>query len=431
MLAAKVESVPVAEEKHHVTFFRQSGWMMIATTIGGALMYAVHPIAKKMDTDYAVFMTMLQAVNLMGIPGVGLQSTFAQEAAGAMTPEHERKLAGAFRGVLVATFFIWLAMVAAAVLYREPIQREMKISNIASLWVTLLVGLTMLWRPIVQGVLQGRQNFLWLGNVMIADGIGRLAGVALIVGVLANKAAGAMTAALLGMIFVVGVGGWFCRDLLRGPVEPLKWREWLKRVGPLTIGLGASQFMLAADMIFVQRYFAEDKTKFYAAAGMIGRALVYFTAPVATVMFPKLARSRATGEKTNALALALGLTALAGAGAALACTIMPTLPLRIVYDKSFLDVSGPLVPWFAWSMVPLTLSVVMINSLMAQGRFGSVPWLLAVAVSYGVTLYYRHDTFIQVIQTIGIFSTLLAAICAWFTFRHSRKESKAMPTEAI
>jgi O-antigen/teichoic acid export membrane protein len=212
------------------------------------------------------------------------------------------------------------------------------------------------------------------------------------------------------------VGGWLVRDCLTGPRLPMNWPAWLKRVVPLSFGLGAGTFMMAADMIFVQKFFPKEQTGFYAAAGMIGRALVYFTMPVATVMFPKLARSRALGEKSNALLLALGLTALAGAGAAVVCSIVPSLPLRIVYDRSFLEVSTPLVPWFAWSMLPLTLAMVLLNSLMAHSRFDSVPWLVLVAAGYGVTLYFRHETFTQVIQTLGGFSLLLLAVCAWFTW---------------
>ena len=68
----------------------------------------------------------------------------------------------------------------------------------------------------------------------------------------------------------------------------------------------AAQFMLSADMIFTQKFFPADQTGFYAAAGMIGRALVFFTQPLTLVMFPKVARSVATGEKSNALMLALG-----------------------------------------------------------------------------------------------------------------------------
>jgi O-antigen/teichoic acid export membrane protein len=434
MSAQKADPPPVAGTKHHLTFFRQSGWLMFATTFGGALMYAVHPIAKNMGkAEYGVFTTLLQVVNLMSIPAVGLQGVFAQQTAGSMTPEHERELAGVVRSVVRGTFALWLAIAAAAFAFRHPILTELKIASPAALAITVVIGLAVLWRPILQGLLQGRQNFLWLGNVLIADGIGRLTAVAVIVGLLGHRVAGAMLGVMLGMLFVVSVGGWLCRDCWHGPAAPMHWAAWLRRVAPLTLGLGVAQFMLAADMIFVQRFFSGEQTGYYGAAGMIGRALVYFTTPVAMVMYPKLARSKATGEKSNALALALGVTALAGAGAALVCTVLPTLPLRIIYDKSFLGISGPLVPWFAWCMLPLTLATVLINSLMARSEFRAVPWLLAVAAGYGVTLYLRlkglsdfgADKFPVVIQTLGIFGLLLLAVCAWFSFRRPAARTAA------
>jgi O-antigen/teichoic acid export membrane protein len=270
------------------------------------------------------------------------------------------------------------------------------------------------------GLMQGRQNFLWLGWASIIHGVVRFAAMGVIVLVLGWLAAGAMVAVLLGITTAVIIGCWQTRDYWRLRPEPVIWREWFKRVIPLTLGLGASTFMLGADMFFVQHFF-DKQTGFYAAAGMIGRALVYFTQPLATVMFPKIVQSAARTEKTNVLAQALGVTALAGGAAAIACTFLPSLPIRIVYglgvdSKAYLEIATPLVPWFAWCMLPLTLSVVLINALLARAQFRAVPCLVAVAVGYGVALYYRHETFQMVIQTLGIFSTLMLAVCAWFTW---------------
>lgn len=411
--------VPKSDKGGHLTFFRQSGWLMIATVLGGGLMFAVHSIAQKMPKDeYGVFTTMIQLITLMGVPAVGLQSVFAQQAAGALTAEKERLLASTFRSVIKAAFCLWLIVVGCVIFFRQEILAALKIANPASLWLTVVVGLLVLWRPVVQGVLQGRQNFPWLGGILVSEGIVRFAFIAVIVGILAHYAAGGLSAVLIAMASVAALGFWCCRDLFRGASTPMNWGEWLRRVIPLTFGMGVGVFMLSADMVFVQKFFAKDQTGYYAAAGMIGRALVYFTAPVAAVMFPKLARSAATGEKTNALFLAVGFTALAGACAALACTFFPELPLKVVrYDESYLKVAGPLVPWFAWCMLPVTLATVLLNSLMAQSQFRAVPWVVAVAIGYGVTLYLRHETFTQVIQTIGIFGTLLLVVTAWFTYR--------------
>jgi len=414
-----------APEKHHLTFFRQSGWMMIATTGGGVFMMLVHKFACQMPKDeYGVFTALLQVVTLMSIPAVGLNGVFAQQAAGVMTPAHERELGGTFRSVLRALFFLWLAAAATALIFQATILEQMQITNPAAIWATVGISLMVLWRPVLGGVLQGRQNFLWLGNVAILDGLGRLLAVMLIVGALHHHAAGAMTAVLLGIVLATAATGWFVRDCWRGETAPMQWGAWLSRVVPLTLGLGVAQFMLAADMIFVQKFFSKEQTGYYAAAGTVGRALVYFTLPVAAVMFPKLARSKATGEKSHALALALGVTLLAGLGAALMCTLFPALPVRILLNKSFQEISAPLVPWFAWGMLPLTLATVLINSLMAQARFAAVPWLLTVAGGYALTLYLRlsalanptEKQFLIVIQTLGIFSLLLLGVCAWFTW---------------
>jgi O-antigen/teichoic acid export membrane protein len=223
------------------------------------------------------------------------------------------------------------------------------------------------------------------------------------------------------------------RDVWKIETTRVEWKDWLARVIPLTLGLGAAQFMLSADMIFTQKFFPADQTGFYAAAGMIGRALVFFTQPLTVVMFPKLARSSATGEKSNALMLALGATVFAGGGAAIACTLLPWLPLQIIYPKSYL-VAAPLVPWFAWCMLPLTLSFVLVNSLMARSKFSAVPWLVLVAVGYAIALSMvgRHagslaDTqagLRMMIQTLGVFNVLLLGVCAWFTWEKKSSAAK-------
>ena len=87
--------------------------MMIASVMGGAFMYLVHSIAERMpkeNGEYGLFMTLLQVVTQMGIPTIGLQSVFAQQAAAALTEDQHRQLAGVVRKVVGATFLIWAVM---------------------------------------------------------------------------------------------------------------------------------------------------------------------------------------------------------------------------------------------------------------------------------------------------------------------------------
>ena len=66
-------------------------------------------------------------------------------------------------------------------------------------------------------------------------------------------------------------------------------------------------------------------------------------------------------------------------------------------------------------------------SLLGRARYQAVPWLVTVAAGYGITLYLRHDTFQSVIQTLGIFSTLLLAVCAWFTWGPGKAGKRSDP----
>ncbi|MBK9137546.1 MAG: lipopolysaccharide biosynthesis protein [Verrucomicrobia bacterium] len=415
---------------HRLQFFRQSGWMLLATTLGGICMWAVHIPAQRFmpKPEYGVFVTMLQVMNLMLIPAIGLQTVFAQQTAAATTDRCRHQLAFTVRRLLFAVLMLWLAAAAGAWVFRAELLTKWKIANPATLWLTLGVGLAMLWWPIFQGVLQGRQNFLWLGSLQMVNGVVRLAGVALIVALLGGWAAGAMVAVFIGFWVSVAVAAWPTRDLCFGRGEPLAWSDWLRRVIPLTLGLGASQFMMAADQIVVQRVFSDEVTGVYSAAGIIGRALVFFTGPLMAVMFPKIVASAARDQRTDVLGQALGATALLGLLAAMACTLLPELPLRIISGTTYLE-SAPLVPWFAWCMLPLTLSNVLIGSLLARQRYEAVPWLVLIAVLYGAALTWRADlvrtaepavAFKHVVQTLGLFSTVLLAVAAWFAWRRKR-----------
>ncbi len=428
-------------------FFRQSTWMVVTSLAGGGFMWLVHVILQKPvdqvnlglvteflkrwvhaplpKPEYSLFNSLLPMLALMAVPGIGLQTIFAQQAASAISDHQRHQLNATVRAVMTGTFVIWLLTALLILLGQSYILRELKISQPSALWITVLVGLPTLWLPILSGVLQGQQNFLWLGWSSIAGGFGRCFAVAIIVRLLGGHITGAMTAVLIGAISAWLICLWQTHQVWLGPSQPFPWSAWLRRVIPLTLGLGTTIFVLQADMLVVRSVFDKDQTAYYSAAGIIGRALVFFTLPMAAVMFPKVVQSAARAERTDVLAQALGATALLGALAALACTILPGLPLRVVYDSSYLVIK-PLVPWFAWCMLPLTLANVLINNLLARERFRIVPWLMLVAAGYaGALVICAHRlahapplvAFKGVVQILGLFSTILLAVAIGFTWR--------------
>ena len=100
MRMEKVESQPVSAGTHRAAFFRQSGWLMMATIIGGIMSYAVHLLSKKIPNEqYSIFGTMLMVTSCL--PTTPLQMMLAQQTASALATNRQRQLAGMIR-------LIWL-----------------------------------------------------------------------------------------------------------------------------------------------------------------------------------------------------------------------------------------------------------------------------------------------------------------------------------
>jgi O-antigen/teichoic acid export membrane protein len=412
------------------TFFRQSGWMFCAAIVSGICMFGVHPFSQKIpDGEYGIYGTLLAVLGCMAIPSVGLKMVFVQQGAGAITEELRRQLRGTTRGVLAGTFLIWLLMAVLLLVFRDSIIARWKISNPSALWLILIVGLFALWSPVFGGLLQGKQDFFWLGWAGILDGAGRLSGVAIIVLLFHGYATGMVTGVVLGMTLSMSVYVWRTRNLWAGPRAPSDWRAWFARVVPLTFGFGAFQFMSIADPIFVQTYLAKtENTAHYIAAGTMARALVAFTGPVAAVMFPKVVQSVAKSEKTDLARLSFLTTAGLAVLGALGLSLVAPWALTLVFKDTY-KAAVPLLSWFAWCITPLTLANVLLNDLLARSQFRVVPWLVAVVGAYGLALLRFHDSFLTVIKTLGVFNLVFFGVTIWFT-RRSRVSHPVSPNAA-
>ena len=420
------------------SFFSQSGWMVIATFLGGVFLFGVHAFAPFMgDAEYSLFGTMLAIINVLTIPSLGLQTTFAQQAAAAITEPQQARLAGTTRGLLGLTFLLWLGFVAVVVVFRKQILGELVIPNPLALWLVLLIGLGALWQPILVGLLQGRQDFLWLGWACISAGLVRFLAVAIIVVAFGGKATGAVGGACLGLVATMLIAGTRSRMVWAAPNRlPIEWSDWLWRTLLLSLGLGAWQFIFSVDMIIVRYLHGENLTGFYSASGMIARGLVMFAAPIATVMFPKIVHSYSEGRPSRVLWLTLLLTGglgVLGAGFATLAAfgldqvltapkgwcahLLPGVLLqKVLTNSEGVRVMARLIPWFVWSMVPLILSNVLLQNLLAHRRFRVVPWLLVVILAYVHVLAAFGMTFEGIIQVLGVMNLVFLAVLAGFTF---------------
>ena len=389
---------------------------MVTTIAGGVLMSGVHFLSKKIPvSEYGILITLFSIVGL--IPTMPFQMVFTQQTASALATNRERQLAGMIRTVWLGTFLVWLAVAVVVLLFQDRIVANWHLSNPVALWMLLVVILFSLWMPMFAGIMQGQQNFLWLGWSGLFGAAGRLGSAIFIVLTLNGAATGIMVGVFVGLLASSVVGIWQTHSLWRGETEPFDWHEFLRQVIPLMFGFAATQFLFFADTSFVNTYFGADKTAPYGAAGTLSRTLLWLVLPLAAVMFPKIVHSTAKAEKTNLLGLVfLGTTILVIVGV-LGLWLLGPWIIRLVYTPEYVLPAMAVLPWYAGAMIPLALANVLVNDLLARARFQVVPVLVILAVTYGIALTQFHDSLVTVLKTLGVFNLLLLVVCAWFSFK--------------
>jgi O-antigen/teichoic acid export membrane protein len=428
MLAEKAENPVLRHVEHRASFFRQSGWLMVANIAGGALMFAVHFLAKKTgESQYSIFVTLLTVVML--VPAIPLQMVFAQQTAKAVAMGREAELAGMIRLICFGLLVLWSCVAVAVLILQSTILKFWGVS-VAGLWITMPTLLFTLWSPVFMGMLQGEQNFCWLAWSMLSGGVGRLAVAAFAVLALHSGAVGMLAGVLIGTIAPLVIAIWQTRHLWRLAPQAFDWASVLRQVIPLLFGFLFVQFLFTGDTLFVKHYFTAGQTGGYGAAGTLSRALIWLVGPLATVMFPRIVHSSVKSEQTNIMGVVLIGTAILAIGGAAGLTILGPWVVRLVYGASFVKIAGSVLPWYAGAMVPLALANVLVNNLLARSRFAVVPFILLLGVAYAATMVYVNqvsNSLVAVLQTLGSFNLLLLVVCAWFTWGPKRTKAGFVP----
>jgi O-antigen/teichoic acid export membrane protein len=413
--------------------------MVTATFTGGIFMAGVQVLAARMkDTDCNNFVALLGlSVVFGGVPAAALQTIFAQQAAAAVSDEKTGLLTATVRALLRSTFLVWLVVAGLAVIFVGPVSGALGANNPAAVRITMLCILPLIWGPIFKGLLQGEHRFAPLGWLLMLEGVLRMGSFIVLVLMLKGGAAAGMWAVFTGQYVILAIAFWLTRNVWSAKTStPFSWKAWLVRGAPLTMGMGAYVFMTRLDNVFIKSLYVakmyQRDVKLYICAMFVGFAITQFVAPIAAVMFPTIVRNLALSKKSEALALTMGVTGGFACLAAAGCTLFPRLPIAILFPK-YLE-AAPLVPWFAWAVLPLTLANVLIQNLLAQERYAAAPWLILVPVLYGLTLMAQapelvrmpmFGAFERVIVTLGLFCLLLFAVAAWFTWHKPAKRNLA------
>jgi O-antigen/teichoic acid export membrane protein len=294
----------------------------------------------------------------------------------------------------------------------------------ALLWVVAGLMVVQLAVPVTTALLQGLQRFNWLAAVSVVSGWGRVIfGLGLVM--LGYGAVGALTGQLMAMLLGVALSLWALRALWhhrRADHSALDTRPIYKYFWPALVVTFSMSTIGMVDTSFVRHYFEQDISGQYGKAKLIAQAFGYLIMPLTAVLFPKAAGDAARGSRgaTRALWQAIGVAALVGIAAALACTVLPWLPVRILAgDPARNQVAVDIVAPFVWTMLPLGLAALPLQFFLARGEFRQLLVPLAVlVVVYPAGLWLWHDSLQQILMVMAAAGCAALVVLLW-SLRHA------------
>ena len=343
-------------------------------------------------SGYGSLAALLNLTVILLVPGAALQVAAARQGT-----------LGRFGrgGELAATLQRWtrhllvgMAVVAVvSALAREPLAA---LVNVDEEWAAAAVPVTAaLWLllSVQRGLLQAAQAYRPVAVSIVLEGLGRMAGGLLLVGLGAG-----VTGAYLGTLAAFACAALALFFVLRRrlgppahgtPPHPLRA---LARAAAMPIGaLVLVAALQNVDVIMARHALAEDPAGIYAATTVAAKFIVWIAVGLGLWVLPEATRRAAAGHDPRPVLLrALGLIAALTVPALVAFALFPELLLRIAFGSDYESGEAVLLPLgVAFALLACTYVGVQFLLGLHRRRFVVA---LAVAAAVEPVLLLSADT---------------------------------------
>jgi len=394
-------------------YLRQNIIVLVGTIVTGFFNYLLNPVL----INLLGLATYSKIVSLLGLFAVVLTPTqivstiIAKYASTLGATGNHAQLNDLFRrltaillpvGVVAAIVFMAASKHVAAFLHLQATQ-EVVILGFAL--ILAFIG------PVTAGALQGLQRFSWLSIISATTPIFRIILIVLLVHVGLG-----VNGALLGIVLTTAVvyllSLYPLRGLLTGPrASSGSLRPLLSYSVTAVIALASTILLLNMDTILAGHFLPAQEAGLYDGLAVIGRTVLFVSASIASVMFPRVAAAHERGERTTAVVLQalLGVAALS-ASAEVVFILAPRTIIQVLFhNPKLLAVADQLV-WYGLAMLMLALAQTLISYFLSIGSRLFVVAVVACCVFQAVLIVARHAMVAQLVQAVVIANTVLFVV---------------------
>ena len=402
---------------------RASSWLVVGGVAGGILGYLFQIIMGRMlsVSEYGIFSALMAMIVVIGAPMATLSMIISRRVSTYRSEQDNGKLGYLFYWINRKLLLIAVVLIVLVVFNIKPLQNFLLIEKSAHLYLLLIILLIAFPQAVNNAYLQGLQYFKWLSVSGVLATLLKII-IAVILIYFGLGVAGALGGVIFSTFIILILTYVVLRPSLSKNNASISNTTHLlfKSAMPVLLANVAFAVMTQIDMVLVKYYFSEQEVGIYAAASILGKAVMYLPGGIAMALFPMVAENHASGKSSAHLMFrAVGGTALLSLTGALFYYFFADSIIVLLYGNDYKEAANVL-KYFGFAILPMALIMVAEHFLIAMGRVLFTYLFMVVAPLQLIAIYYYHDTLLDIVAVLSISGIILVVSgygLLWRTFK--------------
>ena len=402
---------------------RASSWLVVGGVAGGILGYLFQIIMGRMlsVSEYGIFSALMAMIVVIRAPMTTLSMIISRRVSTYRSEQDNGKLGYLFYWINRKLLLIAVVLIVLVVFNIKPLQNFLLIEKSAHLYLLLIILLIAFPQAVNNAYLQGLQYFKWLSVSGVLATLLKII-IAVILIYFGLGVAGALGGVIFSTFIILILTYVVLRPSLSKNNASISNTTHLlfKSAMPVLLANVAFAVMTQIDMVLVKYYFSEQEVGIYAAASILGKAVMYLPGGIAMALFPMVAENHASGKSSAHLMFqAVGVTALLSLTGALFYYFFADSIIVLLYGNDYKEAANVL-KYFGFAILPMALVMVAEHFLIAMGRVLFAYLFMVVAPLQLIAIYYYHDTLLDIVAVLSISGIILVVSgygLLWRTFK--------------
>jgi len=401
-------------------FARASAWLFFGTLATGTLAYVFQILMGRMLSphEYGLFSAMMGLFALLAAPSSTLMMVISRKVSQYRAEHDDGSITHFYYWINIRSAIFGGLVFGVFLLFAPQIQLYMKTASIMPVYLLGILVVTTFLPIINNAFLQGIQSFVWL------SASGSLWALLKIIFSFALVFLGLGVSGALGGTILAALFGWFIsyyglyQQFSVGRDKPYRAQHLtFKPMLPVLFANVAFAGMTQLDIVLVNYYFSAQETGFYAAASILGKAVMYLSGATAMALFPMVAELHARSESSLHLLLqAVGLTTLLSGTGAIFYFLFGEAIIVLFYGEEYRS-AGTILKFYGFAILPMALVMVVEHFLIAKGRVLFSYLFILILPLQLLAVYFYHSTLLIVVTVVGACSLLVALLGFGLLFR--------------